>query len=46
MDATYKISQPRVLSEDERRAIIDACNKQIVFDEDCPESTPEVHEEF
>ena len=46
MDVTYKISKPRVLSEAEHVAIIEACQRPIVFDEDCPESTPEMLEEF
>lgn len=46
MDVTYKISKPRILSGDEREAIAEACQRPIVFDEDCPESTPEMLEEF
>ena len=46
MMVTYKLSELGELTEEGRKRIQVAAKKPICFDEDCPESTPEMLREF
>lgn len=46
MMVTYKLSELGKLTEEGRKRIQEAAKKPICFDEDCPESTPEMLREF
>lgn len=46
MMVTYKLSELGELTEEGRKRIQEAARKPITFDDDCPESTPEMLREF